>query len=163
VAVDVIFPCLDEAAALPWVLERRPARYRPIVVDNGSTDDSSKIAYRCGATVVFEPRRGFGAACHAGLAAATAEIVCFCDVTHHWMRASFRRSLARCSRARRILFWVVADPPRAAPGRCITAQGKRAASEAIRWIKRHIAREIYNLIRPPQPTAAAPTGTPLAA
>lgn len=34
---------------------------------------------RLGATVVHEPRRGFGAACHAGLTAATAEIVCFCD------------------------------------------------------------------------------------
>jgi glycosyltransferase involved in cell wall biosynthesis len=79
VGVDVIFPCLDEAAALPWVLERLPTGYRPIVVDNGSTDGSAEIAHRCGATVVSEPRRGFGAACHAGLAAATAEIVCFCD------------------------------------------------------------------------------------
>jgi hypothetical protein len=32
---DVVLPCLDEAAALPWVLARMPAGYRPIVVDNG--------------------------------------------------------------------------------------------------------------------------------
>jgi dTDP-L-rhamnose 4-epimerase len=63
VVVDVIFPCLDEAAALPWVLERCPTGYRPIVVDNGSTDGSAEIAPRCGATVVYEPQRGFGAAC----------------------------------------------------------------------------------------------------
>ncbi|WP_369974578.1 glycosyltransferase family 2 protein [Nocardiopsis sp. FIRDI 009] len=77
--VDVILPCLDEAAALPWVIERVPSGWRPIVVDNGSTDGSARIAERLGAVVVTEPLRGFGAACHAGLLAATADIVCFCD------------------------------------------------------------------------------------
>jgi glycosyltransferase involved in cell wall biosynthesis len=77
--VDVVLPCLDEAAALPWVLTRMPAGYRPIVVDNGSTDGSADVAGRLGATVVSEQRRGFGAAAHAGLEAATAEIVCFLD------------------------------------------------------------------------------------
>jgi len=77
--VDVILPCLDEAAALPWVLSRLPAGYRAIVVDNGSTDDSAAIARAHGATVVSEPRRGFGSAAHAGLLAATAPIVAFCD------------------------------------------------------------------------------------
>ncbi|PRX98111.1 glycosyltransferase family 2 protein [Allonocardiopsis opalescens] len=75
----MVLPCLDEAAALPWVLERVPDGWRAIVVDNGSTDGSAEIAARLGALVVTEPRRGFGAACHAGLSAATAEIVCFCD------------------------------------------------------------------------------------
>jgi dTDP-L-rhamnose 4-epimerase len=56
-----------------------PTGYRPIVVDNGSSDGSAEIAERLGATVVHEPRRGFGAACHAGLLAATAELVCFMD------------------------------------------------------------------------------------
>jgi glycosyltransferase involved in cell wall biosynthesis len=77
--VDVVLPCLDEAGALPWVLDRIPAGWRAIVVDNGSTDGSADIARALGAYVVHEPRRGFGAACHAGLAAATAEVVCFCD------------------------------------------------------------------------------------
>jgi glycosyltransferase involved in cell wall biosynthesis len=78
-AVDVVLPCLDEAAALPWVLERIPPDWRAIVVDNGSTDGSADVARRHGAYVVHEPRRGFGAACHAGLSAATADVVCFCD------------------------------------------------------------------------------------
>ncbi|KOU67008.1 glycosyltransferase [Streptomyces sp. WM4235] len=72
-------PCLDEAEALPWVLARVPAGWRAIVVDNGSTDGSPDIARALGATVVHEPRRGFGAACHAGLLAARADLVCFCD------------------------------------------------------------------------------------
>jgi hypothetical protein len=36
VIVDVILPCLDEASALPWILDRMPAGFRPIVVDNGA-------------------------------------------------------------------------------------------------------------------------------
>ncbi|MFJ8942927.1 glycosyltransferase family 2 protein [Streptomyces sp. NPDC102395] len=77
--VDVVLPCLNEAEALPWVLSRIPPGWRAVVVDNGSTDGSADIARGLGATVVDEPRRGFGAACHAGLASATADIVCFCD------------------------------------------------------------------------------------
>ena len=77
--VDVVLPCLDEAASLPWLLTRLPAGYRAIVADNGSTDGSAEIAAEHGATVVPVPQRGFGAAAHAGLEAATAEFVCFCD------------------------------------------------------------------------------------
>ncbi|MGY2082719.1 glycosyltransferase family 2 protein [Blastococcus sp. SYSU DS0539] len=76
---DVVLPCLDEAGALPWVLGRLPAGYRAIVADNGSTDGSPAIAAAHGATVVSVPQRGFGAAAHAGLEAATADVVCFCD------------------------------------------------------------------------------------
>jgi glycosyltransferase involved in cell wall biosynthesis len=76
---DVVLPVLNEAAALPWVLGRMPAGFRPIVVDNASTDGSAGVAAELGATVVVEERRGFGAACHAGLMAATAEVVCFLD------------------------------------------------------------------------------------
>ena len=78
-AVDVVLPCLDEAAALPGELTALPAGYRAIVVDNGSTDGSPEIAARYGATVVHEPRRGYGAAVHTGLSCASAEIVCFLD------------------------------------------------------------------------------------
>ncbi|WP_344529424.1 glycosyltransferase family 2 protein [Streptomyces albiaxialis] len=79
VSVDVVLPCLDEAGALPWVLARIPRGWRALVVDNGSTDGSPALARRLGAEVVSESRRGFGAACHAGLLAAEADVVCFCD------------------------------------------------------------------------------------
>ncbi len=77
--VDVILPVLDEARALPWVLARMPPGYRPIVVDNGSRDGSAAVARAHGAHVVTEPARGFGAACWAGLQAASADVVCFMD------------------------------------------------------------------------------------
>jgi len=78
---DVVIPVLDEAAALPSVLGGMPDGYRPIVVDNGSTDGSGDVAAALGATVVMEPLRGFGAACWAGLCAADPEddVVCFID------------------------------------------------------------------------------------
>lgn len=76
---DVVLPVLNEAEALPWVLSRMPDGYRPLVVDNGSNDGSAETASALGADVVFEPRRGFGAACAAGLAAARDEVVCFMD------------------------------------------------------------------------------------
>lgn len=77
--VDVVLPCLNERSALPKVLGALPPGYRAIVVDNGSTDGSGALAAGLGATVIDEPRRGFGAAAHAGLLAATAEFVAFCD------------------------------------------------------------------------------------
>jgi glycosyltransferase involved in cell wall biosynthesis len=107
---DVVLPVLDERDALPWVLERMPAGYAPIVVDNGSSDGSGALAARLGARVVTEPQPGFGAACWAGLRAAEAEVVCFMDCD-----ASFDpRQLPR-----------VADP--VAGGRADLVLGARAA------------------------------------
>lgn len=77
--VDVVLPVLDEAESIPGVLERLPTGFRPLVVDNGSTDGSALVARAHGAEVIEEPRRGFGAACYAGLTAARADVVCFMD------------------------------------------------------------------------------------
>lgn len=77
--IDVILPVLDERLALPGVLASLPSPYRPIVVDNGSTDGSAELAAELGALVVSETRRGFGAACWAGLLTAESEVVCFMD------------------------------------------------------------------------------------
>jgi len=76
---DVVLPVLNEREALPWVLERMPEGYDPIVADNGSTDGSGELAAALGARVAHEPQPGFGAACFAGLSAARSEIVCFMD------------------------------------------------------------------------------------
>ena len=109
--VDVVLPCLDEAAALPAVLCGLPDGYRAIVVDNGSVDGSAEVAARYGATVVHEPRRGFGAAAHAGLSAATAPIVAFCDADGSFDTSQLPR---------------VADPVR--DGRTDLALGRRVGA-----------------------------------
>jgi glycosyltransferase involved in cell wall biosynthesis len=79
VVIDVVLPALNEAGALPGLLARMPDGYRPIVVDNASSDGTGAVARANGALVVDEFVRGFGAACIAGLRAATADIVCFMD------------------------------------------------------------------------------------
>lgn len=77
--VDVILPVLNEARALPALLDAMPYGYRPLVVDNGSTDGSADVAVAGGAEVVTEPVPGFGSACWAGLRAAESDVVCFMD------------------------------------------------------------------------------------
>jgi glycosyltransferase involved in cell wall biosynthesis len=77
--IDVILPVLDEADALPRVLVAFPPGFSPLVVDNGSSDGSAEVARAHGAKVVSEPRRGFGAACFAGLEAASSDVVAFMD------------------------------------------------------------------------------------
>lgn len=75
----MILPCLNEASALPVVLRTLPTDYSAIVVDNGSSDGSADIARALGAHVIHEPRAGYGAAVHAGLEAATADILAIAD------------------------------------------------------------------------------------
>ena len=79
VVPEIILPCLDEADALPVVMAALPAGWPVLVVDNGSTDGTAAVARALGARVVTEPRRGYGAAVHAGLEAAEAELVAVLD------------------------------------------------------------------------------------
>jgi glycosyltransferase involved in cell wall biosynthesis len=67
-----IIPALNEAGSIGAVLCDLPraSLARTIVVDNGSRDATAAIAARHGAEVVYEPRRGYGFACMAGVAAA---------------------------------------------------------------------------------------------
>jgi glycosyltransferase involved in cell wall biosynthesis len=67
--VTVIIPALNEAASLPLVLHDLPPVQRVLVVNNGSTDETAAVAFAHGATVVHEPKRGYGAACLRGLGA----------------------------------------------------------------------------------------------
>ena len=82
-SVALIIPALDEELALGNLLDALPRGVfaRVIVADNGSTDRTAAVARAHGAEVVSEPRRGYGRACLAGLAALdeTTEIVAFMD------------------------------------------------------------------------------------
>jgi glycosyltransferase involved in cell wall biosynthesis len=77
--VTVILPALNEAAALPTALASFPPQVGLLVVDNASTDQTATVAAAHGAQVVHERRRGFGAACWAGVQAASGEVLVFAD------------------------------------------------------------------------------------
>jgi len=84
IEVTVILPCLNEAEtvgqcvtlAKAWIGKKRG---EVLVVDNGSTDASVKIAKKAGARVVREHQRGYGAALFKGLSAAKGEYLIIAD------------------------------------------------------------------------------------
>jgi glycosyltransferase involved in cell wall biosynthesis len=84
--VSVLIPCLNEAENIEACVSRAhrvlvhgglPGEV--IVVDNGSDDGSAELARAAGATVIEEPRRGYGSAYLAGFAAAQGEYVVMID------------------------------------------------------------------------------------
>jgi glycosyltransferase involved in cell wall biosynthesis len=79
--VALIIPALDEEESLPRVLGSVPADVVDdiLVVDNGSADRTAAVAGSCGARVITEARKGYGAACWAGFNAADADVLVFMD------------------------------------------------------------------------------------
>jgi glycosyltransferase involved in cell wall biosynthesis len=84
--ISVVIPCLDEAETIAEcvtsarsVLDDSGLDGEVIVVDNGSTDGSGDLARAAGALVVDEPRRGYGSAYLAGLAAAKGDYIVMLD------------------------------------------------------------------------------------
>jgi len=84
--ISVIIPALNERESIGLVLRDlpRPLVRQVIVVDNGCTDDTPAIAACAGAQVVRQARRGYGAACQAGIAALDprADVVAFLDADY---------------------------------------------------------------------------------
>lgn len=70
--VAVVIPARDEAPSVGGVVAGLLAQPVPldrvVVVDNGSRDATAEVARAAGATVVAEPRPGYGRACLAGIA-----------------------------------------------------------------------------------------------
>jgi len=85
----VIIPALNEEEAIAKVIKDIPGDIvaEIIVVDNGSSDNTIKVAEVAGATVLTEPLRGYGAACLKGIdyvkgLAAETEIIVFLDADY---------------------------------------------------------------------------------
>lgn len=69
VKVDVIIPAYNEEASIGKVLADIPAAVvrEVLVCNNGSTDRTAEVARAAGATVLTEPRKGYGSACLTGI------------------------------------------------------------------------------------------------
>jgi glycosyltransferase involved in cell wall biosynthesis len=65
----ILIPVHNEEESLPLVLNDIPKDFIEsiVVVNNGSTDNSAKVAKEHGALVVEEPTLGYGQACLAGI------------------------------------------------------------------------------------------------
>ncbi|OHV43381.1 glycosyltransferase family 2 protein [Pseudofrankia sp. BMG5.36] len=156
VSVDVVLPCLNEAEALPWVLERIPPGYRAVVADNGSRDGSPKLARERGAVVVDVPRRGYGAAVQAGLLAADADVVCVCDADASLDPAQLPGLVAELTAGRADLVLgrrrptsARAWPPHARLGNAVVAQRLRRRGVAVRDLGPMRAARRAELLRLP--------------
>lgn len=80
--ISVIIPVFNEQDAIEKVIGDIPSHLPTeiIVVDNGSTDQTAKLAAAMGARIIRENRRGYGSACLAGIAATNEpDIVVFLD------------------------------------------------------------------------------------
>ncbi len=80
-SVTVVIPALNEAESIGRLLDEIPTDVvgEVVVVDGGSTDDTTAIAEAAGVRVLHEQRRGYGRACATGLAAALGDVVVFMD------------------------------------------------------------------------------------
>ncbi|HZV12113.1 MAG TPA: glycosyltransferase family 2 protein [Candidatus Kapabacteria bacterium] len=81
--IGVIIPALNEEQSIASVIRDIPGDVDEIiVVDNGSSDETKASAGSAGATVLSEPRRGYGYACLKGIEYLTAkdpDIIVFLD------------------------------------------------------------------------------------
>ena len=78
--ISVVIPCYNEEDGIALVIKSLPDFIDEIiVVDNNSNDRTSEVAKELGARVVFEKRKGYGAAYKAGLPAVTGDITVTMD------------------------------------------------------------------------------------
>ncbi|WP_282609688.1 glycosyltransferase family 2 protein [Pelagibius sp. Alg239-R121] len=79
--ITTIIPALNEECSIGKVIAAIPEWVdEVVVVDNGSTDCTAQVAASAGATVIAEPRRGYGQACQQGLAQVTeSDVIVFLD------------------------------------------------------------------------------------
>jgi len=78
--ISVVIPCYNEEEGVRHTIEGLPDCVdEVVVVDNNSTDRTAEVAKANGARVVFEGRKGYGAAYKAGLPAATGDVIVTLD------------------------------------------------------------------------------------
>ncbi len=154
-AVAVLIPALDEEEALPPVLAALPRAgdgwrlASLVVVDNGSRDRTAERARAAGARVVAEPRRGYGAACLAGLARLTEDppdVVAFLDGDGSSDPAELPRVLAP----------IVSDDADLVIGSRVRGEREPASLTAVQEFGNALATRLLRLLGGPRFTDLGP-------
>ena len=92
--LSIVMPCLNEEENIALCInqarafiDRNRLAAEIIIVDNGSTDSSAKIAASLGARVVSEPEKGYGRALRTGFNQSRGAVIIFgdCDSTYDFM------------------------------------------------------------------------------
>jgi glycosyltransferase involved in cell wall biosynthesis len=95
--LTVVMPCLNEVLTVGVCIEKAQRciaeigiEAEIIIADNGSTDGSVALAESLGARVVHQPRKGYGAALKAGIAAAKGRYIIMgdCDDSYDFLGLS---------------------------------------------------------------------------
>ena len=99
ISIAVVIPALNEGGNIRTLVRevRQTVPAQVVVCDNGSTDNTAAEALAAGAHVVYEPRRGYGFACAAGVdkaAALGADVVAFLDGDHSFLPTELPRLFA---------------------------------------------------------------------
>jgi glycosyltransferase involved in cell wall biosynthesis len=86
IELSIVLPCLNEASTVGicvskavGFLEKNKIKGEVIVADNGSADDSVKIARKCGATIIHVNDKGYGHALRGGFNSSQGKFIIMAD------------------------------------------------------------------------------------
>ena len=98
IELTILMPCLNESRSLAWCIKEGETYVRTngisaeiVVADNGSTDESPKIARECGARVVRVSKKGYGNALIAGIRESQGKYIIMgdCDGSYDFSQCGF--------------------------------------------------------------------------
>lgn len=140
--IAIIVPALNEAGNIHALVQELAASQQAqvIVVDNGSEDATAQEAEAAGARVIYEPRRGYGYACAAGVEAAqSADVLAFIDADYSFLPSELPLILAPILAGEADLVLGARHPHRMEPGAMLFHQ------RFGNWLGSRLIAALYSL------------------
>lgn len=103
VKITILFPCLNEDKTIKESIQDAKKQmkktgmnddYEILVVDNGSTDNSVKIAEKFGARVIKEKKKGYGNALKTGFKKAYGKYIVFADCDNSYRFENIKKIIS---------------------------------------------------------------------